>query len=225
MAASQDAEDRLAPPAPARSHVPEWYRKATRFRGGDMKVSEYGLNKDIKLCVPFLDALTSGYVVELPCDILIERDENGTSFFWHESIRPMEIRPKDMAATLPRPHGHDSDMYAWNTYWGAITPPDYSILVTHPLNRFDLPFTTTSGIMDSDKYSIAGQVPFFLKKDFSGVIPAGTPIMQLIPVKRESWKHQIVKYDRTFIQSMMYQVQRYLYGGYKKFLWQKKAYD
>lgn len=225
MAASQDAADRLTSPAPARSGVPEWYRKANRFRGGTMEVREYGINKDVKLCVPFLDALTSGYLVELPCDILVQRDERGVMFFWHEDIKPMEMRAKDMATTLPRPAGHDLDMYAWITHWSISTPPGYSTIITHPLNRFDLPFTTTSGIMDTDSYSSAGQIPFFLREGFHGVIPAGTPIFQVIPIKRDDWQHEIVPFNQSAINKMRYKVQRYIYGGYKKLAWHKKNFD
>lgn len=226
MAATKVVADRLTPPVPARSGVPEWYRKATRFIGGKMELREVGgLNKDLKLCVPFLDALTSGYLVELPADLLVQRDERGVSFFWHEEPQLIEFRDKHMASTLPRPSGHDDDLYAWMMYWAPILPPGYSAMVVHPLNRFDLPFTTTSGIMDADKYSAGGQVPFFLRKNFTGVIPAGTPIMQIIPFKREGWKHEVVPYDQPWMDRMVYSVQRYLYGGYKKLMWQKKEFE
>jgi hypothetical protein len=225
MAVTQDVADKIKPPAPARAYVPDWYRQATRFIGGKMELRQQGINKDLKLCVPFLDALTSGYVIELPADMLVQRDAQGVTFFWHEEPQLLEFRSKDMATTLPRPAGHDQDLYAWVTQWAMIAPPGYSLLVTHPLNRNDLPFTTTSGIIDSDKYSSAGQVPFFLRAGFSGVIPAGTPIMQVIPIKRENWKHEVLPYDRSFIVSVKYSIQRYMYGGYKKLLWQKKDYS
>jgi hypothetical protein len=113
-----DDTAKFDPPAPARSSVPEWYKKAKRFRGGQMKTlgNNGGINKDIKLCVPFLDALTSGYMLTMPTDLLVKRDEKGVGFFWNEAPSIIEIRPKDMATTLPRPAGHDQDLYAWHTY-------------------------------------------------------------------------------------------------------------
>lgn len=225
MAISQDFADKLTPPKPARSFVPDWYRKADRFIGGSMEVREVGgINKDLKLCLPFLDALTGGYCLELNCDLLIKRDERGVAFFWHEQPEPIENRPKNMATTLPRPAGHDKDLYAWKTVWSVITPPGYSAIYTHPMNRFDLPFVTTSGIMDTDSYPAAGEVPFFLKEGFSGVIEAGTPIIQIFPFKRESWEHEIAKTDNKLLESKRYAVQKYLYGGYKKLFWNKKEF-
>lgn len=226
MAGSSDSAIKLPPPRSAKTFVPEWYKKAQQFIGGKMVARESGgINKDLKLCVPFLDALTTGYCVELPCDVLIERDARGVGFFWHEFPEPLEMRSKDLATTMPRPAGHDEDMYAWKLDWATITPPGYSVLITHPLNRFDLPFTTTSGVMDTDKYSNGGKVPFFLKEGFTGVIPAGTPIMQIIPIKRESWNSEVVPFDEEFLKRPMYLINRVLYGGYRALFWQKKTYD
>lgn len=226
MPASLETATNLDAPKAAKASVPDWYRKASQFIGGKMIARETGgINKDLKLCVPFLDALTAGYCIELPCDVLVEQDPRGVGFFWHELPEPIEMRSKDIASTMPRPLGCDEDMYAWMMDWAIQTPPGYSLLVTHPFNRFDLPFVTTSGIMDSDMYASAGQIPFFLKAGFSGVIPAGTPIAQLIPIKRDDWVSEELEYDEKLLKKTKYKVQRFLYGGYKKLFWQKKNYS
>lgn len=226
MAASQETDDKVDPPKPARAGVPEWYKKANRFISGKMQITPEGVvNKDIKLCVPFLDAMTGGYLIELPADLLIERTQNGVSFYWHEEPQLIEFRNKEMATTLPRPAGHDHDLYAWVIHWATILPPGYSALVVHPLNRFDLPFITTNGIVDADNYFTGGQIPFFLRSDFVGIIPAGTPIVQIIPFKREDWKHEILPYDAKWMKSTMYSVSRFITGGYKKLKWQKKHFE
>lgn len=226
MPGSELAEVRLPPPVATKSVVPEWYKQAQRFIGGKMNFDRGGINKDLKLCVPFMDAMVSGYVIELPCDIYVEnRPDGAIDFFWHEEPAPIEMRAKDMATTLPRPPGHGQSMYAWITNWAVITPPGYSMLFTHPLNRFDLPFTTTSGIMDTDQYSNPGQIPFFLKEGFEGTIPAGTPVVQLIPIKRENWESESVPYNKKFLESKAYAVARSLFGGYKNLFWQKKNYN
>ena len=70
-----------------------------------------------------------------------------------------------------------------------LTPNKYSLLITHPLNRTDLPFLVSSGFVDSDKTQLSfGKLPFFLKEDFEGIIKAGTPYAQLIPIRRETFK-------------------------------------
>ena len=215
-----------SPPKPSKSYVPDWYKKSKRFRSGKMEMlPEGGINKDIKLCIPFLDAMTFGYILEFPTDLLIVREGTSVGFQWNEEPHPMEIRPKDMATELPRPAGHDHDLYAWITHWGNELPPGYSALITHPLNRFDLPFTTTSGIVDADGFSAGGGIPFFLQKGFAGVIPAGTPIMQIIPFKREDWKSEAAVYDPSWPKKQLWAVQRYITGGYKKHFWVKKTFE
>jgi hypothetical protein len=48
------------------------------------------------------------------------------------------------------------------------------------------------GVVDTDTYNAPVNFPFVLKNvNFEGLIPAGTPIAQVIPFKREEWKMQI----------------------------------
>jgi hypothetical protein len=79
-------------------------------------------------------------------------------------------------------------------------------LITHPINRYDLPFTSVSGLADYDVYPLPGNVSFHIKEGFEGTIPAGTPIMQIIPIKREDWEHNINE-DPEFFASKLALVQ------------------
>jgi hypothetical protein len=72
---------------------------------------------------------------------------------------------------------------------------------------------------------MGGEIPFFLKQDFEGIIPEGTPIVQIIPIKRDSWESIRSKYDDRFVKNSLYQIGKTLYGGYKKLFWQKKSYN
>ena len=73
--------------------------------------------------------------------------------------------------------------------WTVEAPEGYAIYFTHPINRFDLPFTTLTGLVNSDLYS-ENWVHFpayWHDRNFNGVLPRGTPIAQCFPVKREGW--------------------------------------
>jgi hypothetical protein len=59
------------------------------------------------------------------------------------------------------------------------------------MHRPKIGVTILEGIVDTDGYNAAVQFPFIIDEGFEGIIPAGTPIVQVIPFKREDWKMQI----------------------------------
>lgn len=221
---SEQTGKALPPPAPSKGYVPQWYKDSPRFTtGNDLTFGDDGPNKNYKLCVPFLDIMTAGYMLELPYDIHVQPLGDRISFDWVDA--PNLISARRNLKGMPRPAGCIEQAYAWTFFWGFKTPVGYSSLVTHPYNRHDLPFITTSGIIDSDGFSQGGEIPFFLKQGFSGTIPAGTPIAQVIPFKREPWTSEVKEYDDKFFQKQVYQLHRNITGAYKRLFWSKKEYN
>jgi hypothetical protein len=223
----------IGKPQPIKKFIPEWYRKAeTHYVSEEDNISiEDGTQKKspgLKTCVPFLDSLTSGYALVTPFDIYVGRTEDGDLDLrwnapqgWEDFL--ME-RPKESGATMPRPAGHAPNHLVWSGKWGIKVPRGYSVLVTHPLNRQDLPFTTSSAIMDSDKFYGNGNMPFFIKEDFIGVIEKNTPFAQIIPIKRDKWKminNNSLKYNIA-IQGHAVREKE---GIYKKKFWSRKDYS
>lgn len=220
---SEHTYSSLNSPAPSKTFIPEWYKKAQNFLGGKMIQHDYGINKSFKMCAPFMDSLIAGYIIELPYDVIVERQGSKVFFGWRETEKLIE--PRNNAPELPRPSGHYPEMYAWVMNWGIKTPSGYSVIVTHPFNRHDLPFITTSGIIDSDEYSQSGELPFFLNSEFEGVITAGTPIAQVIPFKRESWESEKSEYNKSWSDRQRYLIRRVTHGAYRKLFWQRKSYS
>jgi hypothetical protein len=220
-------------PQPIKKFIPEWYKKAeTHYVSDEDNISvEDGNQKKsagLKTCVPFLDALTSGYALVTPFDIYVGRTEDGDLDLrwnapqgWEDFVNE---RPKQSGATMPRPAGHAPNHLVWSGRWGIKVPRGYSVLVTHPLNRQDLPFTTSSAIMDSDKFYGNGNMPFFIKEDFIGVIEKNTPFAQIIPIKRERWKminNDSLKYNIA-VQGHFVREKE---GTYKRKFWTRKEYS
>lgn len=215
----------LGQPLAAKKFLPEWYRNS-ELDFADPKTGQEG--PGLKRCMPFLDSMLSGYMLVTPIDIFVSKNEDGTlKLGWNgpESVAGfVSERPKQSGEKMPRPPGHFPNHLAWRGIWGIKTPKKWSVLVTHPLNRHDLPFTTTSGIMDSDQYSTSGNIPFFIKEDFSGVIPAGTPFAQIIPIKRDSWT--AINNDKgiTYLEDLQGETVRSPGRSYKKLFWDRKEY-
>jgi hypothetical protein len=71
----------------------------------------------------------------------------------------------------------------------------------------------------------SGNVPFILKSDFEGIIPAGTPIVQIIPFKLESWKRKEspgLKEEAAVIKQRIFNVVSHYY---KTNFWKRKTYE
>lgn len=228
---SADTKNIIGDPVPIKNKMPEWYRLSeSYFIDKNDSINEDGTEKKshgLKTCAPFLDALVSGYALVTPFDIFISVSEDGELKISWNGPNDWEgfisERPKELGEKMPRPSGHLPNHLVWANKWGFKSPKGYSILVTHPLNRFDLPFTTMSGIIDSDKFFANGNLPFFIKEGFSGMIPEGTPIAQLIPIKRKSW---VMSKDQSLIDEYARQgrIVRKKGFSYKNVLWQKKDY-
>ena len=215
-------------PQPSKKYIPDWFK--------EMPISVTtvdGLGSDFtaKKCIPFLDSLTSGYTQELACDVFIDcnidEDDPIINYRWGGHIRPLSTRREDTRSSNSMPHfpGYYKTEFHWITPWEPKTPPGYSTFYFHPANRFDLPFITHNGIIDTDKWPITGPLPFVIKKGFSGVIPAGTPIYQMLFIKRDSWNSDQAIYDEKYNKKIEFSVRRFLQDGYKKHIWSKKEYN
>jgi hypothetical protein len=82
-----------------------------------------------------------------------------------------------------------------------------------------------SGIVDSEFTAQPGNLPFFIKKDFTGIIKQGTPIVQIIPIKNESWK---VEEDKKIFKegdSNNIKRNRKFYNYYRDNFWVKKNFE
>lgn len=73
------------------------------------------------------------------------------------------------------------------------------MLFMHPANRFDLPFTTLTGMVDCDSYhDLFVNIPArWSDPAFRGVLKRGTPIAQCIPVRRERLEAVLGARDET----------------------------
>jgi hypothetical protein len=225
----QTEQIKLPAPIPAAKSIPEFYSKAKRWMGEENKpkILNYQVNHDVKACVSFLDSFTHGYFLTTWTDAQVNSiDETVSNINWLTTPDMITLRTAELATTLPIPAGHTNQQFAWIGQWGIEVPKGYSVLITHPLNRFDLPFTTLSGIIDGDTYHSAGNLPFFIKSGWEGVIPAGTPFAQVIPIKRDDWVSEIgTSKDINKIAQQAYDSRRVISGLYKKKYWSRKSFE
>lgn len=168
--------------------MPDWIRSMpARCNSGVLGNQEV---RTLKHCVPFIDALAHGVLILLPCDIEIS---NGRiNWDWDPPViidapisrSPIGVHVPEQAAGSPFV-SEDELIIKFINFWTLQSPLNTSLLFTHPFNRHDLPFTTLSGVVDTDHFH-DGYVhfPAILDKSFEGVIARGTPVAQVSPVAR-----------------------------------------
>jgi hypothetical protein len=230
--AYQNHEGVLLPPEPGTRHVPEWYTSlAQHDRSNDERtlipVNNHGTDGAVvgtKMCPPFLDAMTAGYMYLLEDDLYVDVDVNGfPTLSWKGNVFLVDKRP---VVDLPIPNNTHPIHYGWRMNWYYKTPPGYSVLITHPMNRTDLPFQVLSGIVESDIWGLPVFIAFFLNRNFRGVIPKGTPIFQIIPFKRDDWQMELDDSPQTIDRHELLAENRRssVHGHYKKTTWRKKSF-
>ena len=211
------------PPIPSKFNLPSWYKNMAPDHS-NVKVLPHALT--VKSCIPFLDGLTSGYMIELASDIAVQIVNGVPDITWaNGDLQLVASRDGGGAPLLPTPSGHSSHHFVWLTSTSIELPSGYSLLLTHPFNRFDLPFTTLTGISDADNIMGPGNIPFFIKKDFEGIISMGTPIAQIIPFKRDDWKLEEKKGLWQKGVDKNTKAVNTVRGYYKKHSWKRKTYE
>jgi hypothetical protein len=212
------------PPKPSAREVPEWYKKTSEY------VTEHGrkiisLNDNphtIKKCIPIFDAITSGYILYTQVDVQVSQVDGLPHYMWSDqnaiAFHPIEQAPL-------HPLKNEAPYPKWSNAYAISTPPGYSTLFIQPLHRESI-FTILPGIVDTDAYKAPVNFPFVLNDNkWEGIIPAGTPMAQAIPFKRESWKHEIGSKKHLDEQNLILsKLKTLFFNSYKKQFWTKKEY-
>lgn len=181
-------------PKPASTYLPEWYKQMESYTSGSKRPDGAGgTTATIKRCMPVFDAITSGYIIPTDVDVWVtqRRNENGElESTWYEwpSADPISWHPIEQAPNHPNRNGHVNSYPKWINPWAIKTPPGYSCLFVQPFHRESV-FTILPGVVDTDTYTAPVNFPFVLNSmEFEGLIPAGTPMAQVIPFKRDEFE-------------------------------------
>lgn len=225
-----ETEMLVPPPRPASNFVPDWYKNKKKYDGLSKFEAASKRTPGIKNCIPFLDAMTAGYIQETWCDIFIKYEDAtkiSNCLYAVGNPAPLSLRDTpaiDIDENLFIPHE-----FVWQMHWIPKIEKGWSVLITHPLNNTSLTFQTLSGIIDSDVFyhTALGSLPFYVKKPKNGediFIPCGTPMYQIIPFKRESWKSKTLQYNKEMIAKNSYIVAKNFFDSYKNNFRQRKKY-
>lgn len=181
----------LPRPIPAVLGLPDWFKAMPQRAFNPISGRD---DQTVKRCPPFIDAMTYGFLIPLAVDLEVRAGEFSWDFDAPKGLvsdfllSPIDFHDPSQITGTPF---SDADRYIikFTNFWTIEAPPGYSILFTHPVNRADLPFTTLTGLVDCDTFhqSMVHFPARWRDPDFNGVLRKGTPVVQCLPVKRESW--------------------------------------
>jgi len=180
--------DQLPPPVPARGQLPDWLRAMPANAHSDIHGRDI---RTVKQCPPFVDAMAYGVMILLPCDVRM--DHGSLSWAWDvpepatsgHPRAPLSFHvPAQLIGTPFASAGQAAIKF--NSFWTIELDPGWSLFATHPVNRWDLPFRTITGLVDADRFHDGGiNFPaLWTEPEFSGVLPKGTPVAQCFAVPR-----------------------------------------
>lgn len=228
------SKESASAPEPMSKSLPEWYKDADRFYKMPNGVAYVGPDggkiPTWKACPAIYDIFITGYTYRTPCDIEFFLDNNNQISAKVSDPKYADfIQFRDPMPQFEHPKGHYKKHFAWYPDWAVATPKGYSVLYSQPFGRYDLPFLTTSGVVDNDTINLPGTFPFFVQEGWTGTIPAGTPYAQMLPFKREDWDSEYefhtgpVIMQKNIENSAKYRIPN---GGvYLNKVWQKRKYE
>ena len=212
------------PPKPAVKQIPDWYKDTPEYTGNQgRKMIAEGIPHTIKKCMPVLDAITAGYILYTQVDVQVTQVDGLPYFRWagQDAIlfHPIEQAPL-------HPARNEAPYPKWNNPYSIKTPSGYSTLFLPPMHNPNGIFTVLEGFVDTDTYQTPVNFPFILNDvKWEGIIDAGTPMAQVIPIKRDSWKHKIGSDKERMEQNMITaKLKTLFFNSYKRQFWHRKEY-
>jgi hypothetical protein len=229
-------------PTPIKLNIPEWYKK----------LEHTVQNLTIKGCMPFLDTLTSGYLLKLPQDFNVRhnvdnKNEKGEVFkdsfqtfglhamFNVISSKSINLNSGQDIHSMKQVEGSpfieknkNLPFYKILNPWKIKTPKGYSCLFVPPLNNSDDRFSIIPGIVDTDTFPNEINFPIIINGDkypiLETTIKKGTPYVQVIPFKRDHWKMNIKPRKQKEIQNSRVFYALKILNTYKDRYWNKKSW-
>lgn len=228
--------ENLLHPVPAKKEVPNWYKEMGNSYS-NQKLKNFQ-NPTVKKCVPFLDTLTSGYLILNPIEIIFWEEGEEMQWRYPQPINydrypgislGIETHIKGQVSKAMIRQGEYNIPFKYMNPWRIKTPKNYSCLFVNPFHREESKIRILEGIVDTDTYHNAPvNFPFFLnklEKDKPYIIKRGDPIALVFPFLRDKWKMSVTKSNDIEDGKKSLTTFSLIQDNYKSFFWKRKSYD
>jgi len=174
----------------------------------------------VKRCVPFLDALSAGFIIPMWCDVYVVarggefhidfppnyplKDTFGTHSEKQFTGHPLQNKPY---GKIPM---------KWMSPWIVETETNVSCMFVSPLNHIETRFKLLDGVVDTDTYYNNINFPFlWTGGDGEFFIAKGTPLVQVIPFRREAHGFEVSAIDPDRRSAVLATLGTKLKNGYR----------
>lgn len=220
------------PPSPASKMLPEWYKKQPAFVKSGLEYTNGEVDSTIKKCMAIFDVMTMGYMMLAPCDIYVDATDS-EKLTYSVPLRMKQFQGDMFAVHALEQYDHypmDRKVYhkqllRIQPFWSVQTPKGYSTWYMQPAHR-ELDTVAIEGVIDTDTFVSEGHMSFLVKNGFKGVIKQGTPLIQIIPFKRDTWINEKVtsKESAGYFTKQRLILRSKFINSYKEKFWSKKEY-
>jgi len=224
-------------PVPAAKMIPDYYKSISSTVNQLDGMDYHGL-QTLKKCMPFLDPMTTGYIIPAWTDFALDVGVNGTgeilplSKFGEGNGGSGDVIDKHAKEQLPyhpfeKVYPYSETILKFMSPWNITTPKGYSCLFTSPFNHLQTDVKILDGIVDTDDHKLTIHFPFIWTGFESGmhVIEKGTPLIQVFPFKRESLKLDVRLSTKKEVKDMDVMTTRYITtikDFYMNHIWSKR---
>ena len=212
--------DSFPHPQVASKFIPKYYKSCPQQNGDNPE------NSTVKRCIPFLDALTKGFIIPLWADCRVEAKDGIINIQFPSNLKMAESLGHHTIEQIPD-HPLSNCKYGkiplkFFNPWVIQTPKGYSCLITSPFNHMETKFKILDAIIDTDTYYNMINFPFiWTGGDGDFLLPKGMPIVQVIPFKREDFKSKVSKIDEQKLLTTQSKLGTFLKNKYRRLFWHK----
>lgn len=210
-------------------NLPSWWRKQLGYIDNNRQVESGQLKLTVKKCQAVFDSMTMGYYLKCPMDLYIDSTQENLTF----SLSAPELNghvlsthSREQLSEYPTQDHYHKDILRIHPMWIVETEKGFSSMFLNPMHADSSPITAVPGVIDTDKYPSDGYLSFNVKKGFKGIIKQGTPIIQVIPFRRDEWKSIIIddQNSDSYISNITTSVRSVFENGYRIKFWTKKIF-
>jgi hypothetical protein len=175
--------DVIAEAVRAAKVLPAWFKQLPGIHKEHVSATNDGLT--VKRCIPFLDAMSTGWIMPLAATVRLEISDGGTTVNAGWNFDRDMVSNHGPGQVAGNPYEPRPPM-KFHNYWSIRTAKGWSCLFLPPLNRPDPVVEVFAGVVDTDTYTAPVNFPFVATAaDGVYTLEKGMPLVQVIPFRRK----------------------------------------